>query len=99
MLKSLGKSLSLQHSCLQDTSQVDGAESVHGADLAVQRANSDICVEESKPCTCNHINIEDVESAGGGTNIGAKHDAEANSSFAYAVINMAGMLIGNQSFA
>ncbi|RDX95690.1 Amino acid transporter AVT1H, partial [Mucuna pruriens] len=53
MLKSLGKSLSLHHNCLQHKNQVDNAESVHGANLAGQCANCNICVEESKQCKCD----------------------------------------------
>ena len=100
MLKSLGKSLSLQSNCVQHKSQVDGTVSVHGQNLAVlpvQWTNCNICLEESKQCNCDHINFEDTKiTAAEGANVdNSENDAEANSSFAHAVINMVGMLIGN----
>ncbi|TKY59917.1 Vacuolar amino acid transporter 1 [Spatholobus suberectus] len=50
--------------------------------------------KETKLCECDHINIEDTKSAERGTNLDAEQDAEANSSFTHAVINMVGILIG-----
>ncbi|XP_019435994.1 PREDICTED: LOW QUALITY PROTEIN: vacuolar amino acid transporter 1 [Lupinus angustifolius] len=56
--------------------------------LPVKWENCNICIEESTECNCDHINVEDIKS------VDTNHDAEANSSFAHAVINMVGMLIG-----
>ncbi|KAK7319020.1 hypothetical protein RJT34_03729 [Clitoria ternatea] len=82
MFKTSGKSLSLQYK-----TQLDNSESVHNADFTMHRANCNICMEESKQCHCDPINIE-------GTNVDAEHDTKANCSFTHAVINMVGMLIG-----
>lgn len=69
-------------------------ETLHGASLDVQWVSSHVCLEESKPCMCNHSikNLESVEING----IAIEHSVGANGSFAHAVINMIGMLIGNQ---
>ncbi|GMN63086.1 hypothetical protein TIFTF001_032148 [Ficus carica] len=74
--------------CLAHQNQV-ASESVHGAELAAKqlRARCDVCVEQNQVCECDQIsehakNVTDVV------------DHEANSSFAHAVINMIGMLIG-----
>ncbi|XP_061338675.1 amino acid transporter AVT1H [Gastrolobium bilobum] len=94
MLKSLRKSLSLQWNCIKHKSEVDSTVSVHGENLVVlpvQWAKCNVCLEENKQHNCDHINVEDIKSTAAE---GAKHDANANSSFAHAVINMVGMLIG-----
>ncbi|KAK2443302.1 Transmembrane amino acid transporter family protein [Trifolium repens] len=91
MLKSLRKILSLQlKDCIKKRSE-------HGKNLvSVQLVNCNVCVEENKQCNCDNImvedrkNISDVE----GANVDAEHDANADSSFVHAVINMVGMLIG-----
>lgn len=90
MLKSLKKSL--QEKCMKRKSEVDNSVSVHGHEnsvvMPVQGANCNCCIEESKQCNCDHINA--IE----GTNVDAKRDDNASSSFTHAVINMVGMLIG-----
>ncbi|RDY11842.1 Amino acid transporter AVT1H, partial [Mucuna pruriens] len=78
MLKSLRKSLRMKQKSEVDNSSV----SVHGEELVVLPCNC--CVEESKQCNCDHINAAED----------AHCDANANSSFTHAVINMVGMLIG-----
>ncbi|TKY47784.1 Vacuolar amino acid transporter 1 [Spatholobus suberectus] len=92
MLKSSRKSLiSLKEMCMKQKSEVDSSVSVHGDDLVVlpvQWANCNGCAEESKQCNCDHI------SAAEGAIVNAQRDANANSSFTHAVINMVGMLIG-----
>ena len=89
ILKSIRKSLiSLQQKCMNSRkSEVDSSVSVHG----VQWANCKCCIEESN---CDHINA-----AEGASNVDAQRDANANSSFTHAVINMVGMLIGKRTFA
>ncbi|CAL0328026.1 unnamed protein product [Lupinus luteus] len=64
--------------------------------LPVKWENCNICIEESTKCNCDHINVEDIKSvvAESGS-VDTNHDAEANSSFAHAVINMVGMLIAD----
>jgi vesicular inhibitory amino acid transporter len=91
MLKSLRKILSLQlKDCIKKRSE-------HGTNLvAVQLPNCNVCVEENKQCNCDNIMVEDRKniSAVEGANVDAEHDANADSSFVHAVINMVGMLIG-----
>ncbi|KAK7359353.1 hypothetical protein VNO77_01308 [Canavalia gladiata] len=94
MLKSLGKNLRLQQNCLQWKNHVDNVESMHSANLDVQWPNCNFCVEESKRCECDHMDIEDTKSAEGGTNVDAELGFKGTGSFTHAVINMVGMLIG-----
>ncbi|KAF2324144.1 hypothetical protein P3X46_002447 [Hevea brasiliensis] len=72
--------------CLSRRNQV-ASESVHGKNLAAKWVVCETCVEENKACNC-HSRPEDLKSAVDGV------EAEGNSSFAHAVINMIGMLIG-----
>lgn len=61
------------------------SETVQGANLAVQHLSCDICVEECSACERDHTTEKlDI----------ADNNSHAGSSFAHAVINMAGMLIG-----
>ncbi|KAK7280861.1 hypothetical protein RIF29_08396 [Crotalaria pallida] len=103
MLKSLRKEgLSLKSKCVQNTSEVDGTVTVHGENLVgsslqVKWANCNICIEESNQCNCDHIKVEDIKNiVAEGDSVDTKLDTheEATSSFAHAVINMVGMLIG-----
>ncbi|XP_057419111.1 amino acid transporter AVT1H-like [Lotus japonicus] len=87
----LKKSLILQQNCLQHENQVDSG---HGANLGVQLANCNSCVEESQLCKCDHINNIEESAVARDTNVDAEHDAKANSSLAHSVMNMVGMLIG-----
>ncbi|KAI4344867.1 hypothetical protein L6164_012054 [Bauhinia variegata] len=100
MLKSIVKSFNVQSNCLQHKNQVANHESLHGANSVpqtLQLVNRDdsIEIEEGMQCKCYH-DIEDVKSVEEGVNVEAGHDANANanSTFLHAVINMVGMLIG-----
>lgn len=80
-----GKSRS---NCLPHQNQVIASD-------AVQRANlsCNVCLEENKVCTC------DQSFASGERVVGVdEHHAEANNSVTQSVINMSGMLIGNEVF-
>lgn len=69
--------------CVSRGNQV-ASETLHGANLAVQHLSCDICVEELNACKGDHTTEKlDI----------AENNSQANSSFAYAVINMVGMLI------
>lgn len=61
---------------------------MRGATLDVQWGNCHVCLEESKLCLCDH-SIKVLKSAENG-----EQRVEADGSFAHAVINMIGMLIG-----
>lgn len=89
--KSMRNLLCLQPNRLLHRNEVLN-ETLHGASLDVQWVSSHVCLEESKPCMCNHSinNLESVEING----IAIEHSVGANGSFAHAVINMIGMLIG-----
>jgi len=91
MLKSLSKSL--QHKCVKkQKSEGDRSVSVHGEDLVVLPVQCcNCCIEETKQCNCDHIHA--AEDA----NVEAQRDANSNSSFTHAVINMVGMLVGKIS--
>jgi len=91
MLKSLSKSL--QHKCVKkQKSEGDRSVSVHGEDLVVLPVQCcNCCIEETKQCNCDHIYA--AEDA----NVEAQRDANSNSSFTHAVINMVGMLVGKIS--
>lgn len=62
---------------------------------AVQRANlsCNVCLEENKVCTCD----QSFESGKRVTGV-VEHHAEANNSVIQSVVNMSGMLIGNEFF-
>ncbi|KAL6875617.1 hypothetical protein ACP4OV_013130 [Aristida adscensionis] len=74
------------------------SESVHGAQLALQRLSSrcEACdVEAGKPCECGggggrRVVVATVEMDDGDR----RHSSTPSSSFAHSVINMVGMLIG-----
>ncbi|KAK7837214.1 amino acid transporter avt1h [Quercus suber] len=89
--KSMRNLLCLQPNRLLHRNEVLN-ETLHGASLDVQWVSSHVCLEESNPCMCNHSikNLESVEING----IAIEHSVGANGSFAHAVINMIGMLIG-----
>ncbi|OMO88332.1 Amino acid transporter, transmembrane [Corchorus olitorius] len=59
------------------------SETVHGANLALTQVKCDACIEENEVCKCDLVKGKDVD-----------QQAEANSSFLHAVLNMIGMLIG-----
>jgi amino acid permease len=88
--KSIANLLCLKSNRLRHRNQVL-SETVHDANLDVQRVSSHVCLEESRPCMCNH-SIKNLESVENG--IAIEHSVEANGSFAHAVINMIGMLLG-----
>lgn len=90
--KSIRNLLCLQPNRLLHRNEVLN-ETLHGANLDVHWVSSHVCLEESKPCMCNH-SIKNLESVENG--IAIEHSVGANGSFAHAVINMIGMLIGNQ---
>lgn len=75
------KKLSCSESyCLSRRNQVGRDQSLHDENLATKWVICDACVEANRACSCGQ----------------PQHPpAEANSSFAHAVINMIGMLIGN----
>lgn len=84
MLKSLRKVLSLRSNyCIKQRSE-HGEKSVA---LPVQLPNCN---------DCDHIVVEERENGttAEGDRVDSKHDANADSSFVHAVINMVGMLIG-----
>ncbi|KAE8022947.1 hypothetical protein FH972_008708 [Carpinus fangiana] len=66
-------------------------ETVHGANLDVQWGSCHVCLEGSRLCVCDH-SIKRSKVVENGT--GIEHHVEANGSFAHAVLNMIGMLIG-----
>ncbi|KDP37882.1 hypothetical protein JCGZ_05764 [Jatropha curcas] len=66
------------------------SESVHSHNLAAKWVICDACVEENKACNCNQ-KIGDFKKTPDEAN---GSNADANSSFTHAVINMVGMLIG-----
>ncbi|XP_065859137.1 amino acid transporter AVT1H [Euphorbia lathyris] len=66
-------------SCVSHQNQVVNQESVHGETLAAKWVVCDTCIEQNKPCTSHSI---------------TSTTTQPNSSFAHAVINMIGMLIG-----
>lgn len=88
--KSIANLLCLKSNRLRHRNQVL-SETVHDANLDVQRVSSHVCLEESRPCMCNR-RIKNLESVENG--IAIEHSVEANGSFAHAVINMIGMLLG-----
>ncbi|GAU31068.1 hypothetical protein TSUD_322050 [Trifolium subterraneum] len=96
MLKSLRKILSLQwKDCIKKRSE-------HGKNLVdVQLPNCNVCVEENKQYNCDHIMVEDRKNTSvvEGANVDADHDANADSSFVHAVINMVGMLIVEEAWS
>ncbi|KAJ7957298.1 Vacuolar amino acid transporter like [Quillaja saponaria] len=94
--KTIRKPIHLQSDCLHQHRNQVASEFVHGANLAVKCVVCNACVEENKQrhCKCNHSIDQDLESTAIGDVGIVEHDAEANSSFAHAVINMVGMLIG-----
>ena len=67
-----------------------GTESVHESNQAAAKwtTSCDVCVEENKVCRCypNGTGEDDTNNV--------EHRQQSNSSFAHAVINMIGMLIG-----
>lgn len=67
-------------------------ETVHGANLDVQWGSCHVCLEGSRLCVCDH-SITGSKVVENGTGID-QHHVEANGSFAHAVLNMIGMLIG-----
>lgn len=77
--------------CLPSKNQVT-SESVHGANLAAKWMSCDVCIEENKVCGCQHSSTEDFKGTVNDTDV--ERHQESNSSFAHAVINMIGMLIG-----
>lgn len=96
MLASLGKSLRFQLNSIEHRSQDDNTVSVNAENLValpVQLGICNVCIEDSKQCSCDNIIVEDkkLPSKEG---VDVEHDANANSSFVHAVINMVGMLIG-----
>ncbi|GLT69427.1 hypothetical protein SLA2020_415790 [Shorea laevis] len=89
--KSIGDLLlSLQPNCLPNRNRVP-CETVHGANMDVQWGRCHVCLEGSRLCICDH-SINDSKIVQNGTDI--EHHVEANGSFAHAVLNMIGMLIG-----
>ncbi|WRX21494.1 Amino acid transporter [Theobroma cacao] len=72
------------------------SETVHGANLALRQVTCDVCIEENEVCKCGHGDIEDVQSMVKGKDV--DQQAGANSSFLHAVLNMSGMLIGDNIF-
>uniref|UniRef100_A0A5B7BXB9 Putative vacuolar amino acid transporter 1 n=1 Tax=Davidia involucrata TaxID=16924 RepID=A0A5B7BXB9_DAVIN len=80
--KSIGKLPCPDSDCLPHCNQV-ASETVHAANHAAQWLSCDVCVEENKICKCQKGIETDVD-----------HHVKANGSFAHAVINMSGMLIG-----
>ncbi|AES71998.1 putative amino acid transporter, transmembrane domain-containing protein [Medicago truncatula] len=93
MLKSLTKILSLQSNYgIKQRREHD--ENIVA--LPVQLANCNVCVEENRHCNCDHTIAEDRNNTttAEGVNVDVEHDSNADSSFAHAVINMVGMLIG-----
>ncbi|KAF3957065.1 hypothetical protein CMV_017885 [Castanea mollissima] len=88
--KSVRNLLCLQPNRLLHRNQVLNG-TLHSANLDVQWVSSHVCLEEIKPCMCNH-SIKNLESVENG--IAIEHSVGANGSFAHAVINMTGMLIG-----
>lgn len=93
MLKSLTKILSLQSNYgIKQRREHD--ENIVA--LPVQLANCNVCVEENKHCNCDLTIAEDRNNTttAEGVNVDVEHDSNADSSFAHAVINMVGMLIG-----
>lgn len=90
--KTIGKLFCPERGCLSHQNQV-ATQTVHGGKLAVKWVSCDACVEENKgcKCKCDH-SIEDLKSVVNGVDV--EHPAKNNSSFAHAVINMIGMLIG-----
>ncbi|EXB97441.1 hypothetical protein L484_012009 [Morus notabilis] len=94
ILKFFGKSEC--SNCLAHQNQV-ASESVHGAELDAKQmlwARCDVCVEQNQVCKCDQS--ADDQHLKSVTDVGHNHDGDhqANSSFAHAVINMIGMLIG-----
>jgi hypothetical protein len=82
--KSIGDLLlSLQPNRVQET--------VHGANLDVQWGSCHVCLEGSRLCVCDD-SIKRSKVVENGT--GIEHHVKADGSFAHAVLNMIGMLIG-----
>ncbi|XP_059632839.1 amino acid transporter AVT1H-like [Cornus florida] len=86
-LKSIVKSPCSDSECLPHHRNQVANENL----AVVQWVSCDVCVEENKACKCqnNHAH-EDMNTSTAVNEV----DVEANSSFAHAVINMVGMLIG-----
>uniref|UniRef100_A0A0E0F4X3 Amino acid transporter transmembrane domain-containing protein n=1 Tax=Oryza meridionalis TaxID=40149 RepID=A0A0E0F4X3_9ORYZ len=82
------------------------SESVHGAQLALQRLTAArrcgsgggdaacVDVEAGKPCKCGEELHVEAAAAGRVAAVEAVHDGKPTSSFAHSVVNMVGMLIG-----
>lgn len=88
--------LSLQPNSLPNRGRVPCHETVHGANLDVQWGSCHVCLEGSRLCMCaDHNIIKDSKIVENGTATDIiEHHVEANGSFAHAVLNMIGMLIG-----
>ncbi|XP_010241492.1 PREDICTED: vesicular GABA transporter [Nelumbo nucifera] len=72
------------------------SESVHGSRLAADELKScQVCLEENKACKCRPgEDIDEQLKKEVNCTDGGDHHVKANTSFAHAVINMIGMLIG-----
>ncbi|KAH1160795.1 hypothetical protein GLYMA_11G252400v4 [Glycine max] len=94
ILQSIRKSLiSLQQKSMNSRKSEEVDSSVTSVSVSlhdgVQWVNCNCCIEENKQCNFDHINASE-----GANNVHAQRDANANSSFTHAVINMVGMLVG-----
>ncbi|KAG2720988.1 hypothetical protein I3760_02G059800 [Carya illinoinensis] len=82
----------LHSNCILHRNQVPNGIDIHaGATSDVQWVSCHVCLEESKLCVCHH-SIKNLNSVENGIDV--EHHVEAKGSFAHAVINMIGMLIG-----
>ncbi|KAK9288070.1 hypothetical protein L1049_016516 [Liquidambar formosana] len=88
--KSTGKLPCTDSDCLSHRNQV-ASERVDSASLAVEWVGCNLCVDESNVCKCDQGNC-DLKSVDNCIDVGG--NVQADGTFAHAVINMVGMLIG-----
>ncbi|XP_002519635.2 amino acid transporter AVT1H [Ricinus communis] len=84
--KSIRRLYCSESNCLSRRNQIANDQSLHSQNLAAKWVICDACIEENKACNCDH-RVGDLKCA-------EIPPAEPNGSFAHAVINMIGMLIG-----
>ncbi|KAJ4830322.1 hypothetical protein Tsubulata_016082 [Turnera subulata] len=92
--ESIQKLLCSKTDCLSHRNHQVASESVHGQNLAAKRMSCVACIEENKVCKCDHsIEHQDFKCEVNGGAVD-EHPTMPDCSFAHAVINMSGMLIG-----
>lgn len=82
--------------CVSNDHQVE-SESVNRVHLAAEGVSCHACLEENKVCRCQQSCTREEYFKGTVDGIDIQRHQQSNSSFAHAVINMIGMLIGKLS--